>query len=65
MGAGRLAIRVTAVSRNGPPFLAIVRGALFSWRIFSKNDEVASRDLKSSEIRNVSDFGRFRVFRSV
>ena len=36
MGAGRLSVRVTAVSRNGPPFFAIVRRVLFSWRILRK-----------------------------
>ena len=29
---------------------------------FAKNEEVASRDLKSSETRNVFDFGYFGVF---
>ena len=29
---------------------------------FAKNDEVAARDLKSSETRNVFDVGYFRVF---
>ena len=62
MGAGRLALRVTAVSRNGLPFLVIVGGVLFSWRISRKNDEVASQDLKSSKTRNVFDFGYFGVF---
>ena len=51
MGAGRLVVRVTAVSQNRPPFLAIVGGVLFSWRIPRKNNEVASWNLKSSETR--------------
>ena len=61
MGAGNLAGGVTEVSRNGPPFVAIVGGVLFSWRIFRKNDEVVSRDWKSSETCNVFDFGYFGV----
>ena len=62
MGTGRLAARVTAVSQNGPPFLAIV-GRVFIFLVnFAKNDKVASRDLKRSETRNVFNFGYFGVF---
>ena len=62
MGTGRLAARVTAVSQNGPPFLAIV-GRVFIFLVnFAKNDKVASRDLKSSKTRNVFNFGYFGVF---
>ena len=61
MGAGRLAIRVTAVLQNGPPFLAIVGGVFFLAN-FAKNNEVDSRDLKSSKTRNVFNFGYFGAF---
>ena len=59
MGAGRLAIRVTAVwtailGHCGRSFIFLVN--------FAKNGEVASQDLESSETCNMFNFGYFGVF---
>ena len=47
---------MTAVSRSGPAIFGHCERSFIFLANFAKNDEVASRDLKSSETRNVFDF---------
>ena len=60
MGTNMLADSLSAVSRNAPPFLAIVRGVLSSLQDSQKMELASMKDLKSRETRNGPNFGQFR-----